>query len=80
MAEAFTATPYLHGNCEPCPACALRREVADSAPILRAEVPCNVCAGRGYLPLSDAEIVARTCEEARRLFWPARVAAWGRQA
>lgn len=63
-------TPYLHGNCDPCPACELRRELVDTSRIHRPDVPCNACAGRGYLPLSDAEIVRRTCDEARRLYWP----------
>lgn len=68
----------LHGNHDPCPACELRREVLGSVPIDHGSVECNVCGGKGYLPLSDAEIVRRTCEEARRLYWPAfeaRVAA-----
>lgn len=60
----------LYGNHDPCPACDLRREVQDTAPITRAEVPCNVCEGVGFLPLSDAEIVRRTVEEARRIYWP----------
>lgn len=63
-------TPYLHGNHEPCPACEMRREVQDTRPALRKAIPCNVCGGRGYLPLPDAEIVRRTCIEARRLYWP----------
>jgi len=65
-------TPYLYGNHDPCPACALRREMEDNTPIDRAEVPCNVCGGAGYLTLSDAEIVRRTVEEARRIYWPER--------
>ena len=65
-------TPYLHGNHDPCPACALRREMQDTAPIVRPEVPCNVFGGAGYLTLSDAEIVRRTVEEARRTYWPSR--------
>lgn len=40
-------------------------------PIKKREVPCNVRKGEGWLPLSDAEIVRRTCEEARRVYWPA---------
>lgn len=63
-------TPYLHGNCDPCAACELRREMQDTAPIIRAPIPCNVCGGRGYLPLSAAEIVRRTVIEARRIYWP----------
>ncbi len=69
-------THHLHGNNEPCPACSLRREVMDAAPIVRDAVPCNVCGGVGFLPLSDAVIVQRTCDEARRLFWPEREKAW----
>ena len=60
--------PTLHGNHDPCPACELRREMQDTAPISRPGVPCNVCGGRGFLPLSDAEIVRRTCEELR-VYW-----------
>jgi hypothetical protein len=61
----------LHGNHDPCPACALRREALGAVPIAYGEVPCNNCSSKGYLPLSDAEIVRRTVEEARRLYWPA---------
>lgn len=63
-------TAYLHGNHDPCAACELRREMQDTAPIIRDEIPCNVCGGKGYLPLSSAEIVRRTVEEARRIYWP----------
>lgn len=62
--------PDLHGNHDPCPACQMRREVMDTAPITRAEIPCNVCKGVGWLALSEAEIVRRTCDEARRIYWP----------
>jgi hypothetical protein len=68
----------LHGNCEPCPACELRRETIDTAAIIRPVIQCQVCNGTGLLPLSDVEIVRRTCEEARRIYWPqfeARIAA-----
>ncbi len=63
----------LHGNHDPCPACELRRELQDTAPIIRTGISCNVCRGRGFLPLSDAEIVRRTCEELRGYWetWPA---------
>lgn len=64
------ADPALHGNGYACPACALRREVEDKTEILRPEVPCNVCKGTSRLGYSDAEIVARTVEEARRIYWP----------
>lgn len=64
------ADPTLHGNHDPCPACEFRREVQDKSPFFRDEVPCYVCGGRGFLPLSDAEIVRRTCDEARKLYWP----------
>lgn len=64
-------TPYLKGNCDPCDACALRREAALQVRISLKDIPCNVCKGVGYLPLDAAEIVRRTCEEARRLYWPA---------
>lgn len=63
-------TPYLHGNHEPCAACELRREMADTSRVIRDPIPCNVCSGKGYLPLSAAEIVRRTVEEARRIYWP----------
>ncbi len=64
-------TPELHGNHDPCPACEMRREAMDTAPIDRPEVPCNVCAGTGMLPLEAAEVVRRTVVEARRVYWPA---------
>jgi hypothetical protein len=48
----------------------MRREHADMKPIDREPIPCNVCGGEGWLPLSEAEIVRRTCEEARRIYWP----------
>lgn len=70
--------PTLHGNCEPCPACELRREMIDTAAILRPVIQCQVCNGTGLLALPTAEIVRRTCEEARRIYWPqfeARIAA-----
>lgn len=62
--------PTLHGNHDPCPACELRREMQDTAPIVREAIPCNVCKGVGFLPLDSAEIVRRTVEEARRIYWP----------
>lgn len=63
--------PDLHGNHDPCPACDLRREARGRVPIAHGEIECNVCQGTGYLPLDTAEIVRRTCEEARRIYWPA---------
>ncbi|AZB63899.1 hypothetical protein EBL87_09180 [Cereibacter sphaeroides] len=62
--------PTLHGNHDTCPACQLRREMQDTAPISRPAIPCNVCGGTGFLPLSSVEIVRRTVDEARRLYWP----------
>ncbi len=62
--------PSLHGNHDACPACAMRREVADNAPMERALIPCNVCRGTGHIPLSSVEIKRRTCVEAMRLYWP----------
>lgn len=62
--------PTLHGNHDTCPACELRREMQDTAPISRTAIPCNVCGGTGFLPLSSVEIVRRTVDEARRLYWP----------
>ena len=61
----------LHGNGEPCPACELRREALDRSQILQPVIECQVCDGSGLVPLSAAEIVRRTCEEARRIYWPA---------
>jgi hypothetical protein len=49
----------------------MRREVADMSPVFREPIPCNVCNGTGFLPLAEAEIVRRACEEARRVYWPA---------
>lgn len=63
-------TLALHGNHDPCPACALRREMQDTAPVYRKRIPCNVCGGGSFLTRSDAEIVRRTIEEAKRLYWP----------
>ena len=64
-------TPYLQGNHEPCPACELRREAQDTAPVTRDPIPCNQCGNLGYLPLSAEEIVRRTREDACRCYWPA---------
>lgn len=61
----------LHGNHEPCEACELRRASQDLRSIDREEIPCNACGGLGFVPLSDAEIVRRTVEEARLHYWPA---------
>jgi hypothetical protein len=61
----------LHGNHDPCPACEMRREMQDLTLVFREPIPCNVCGGVGFLALSDAEIVRRTLEEARRIYWPA---------
>lgn len=69
----------LHGNHDDCPACAMRREVQDNGPIIREPVPCNVCHGNGYLTLAAAEICRRTVEEAKRCYWPARLAAYETQ-
>lgn len=65
------ADPDLHGNHDPCPACEMRRQAKGNVPIDKGEIPCNVCNGVGWLNLPDAEIVRRTCEEARRVYWPA---------
>ena len=61
----------LHGDGYACPACALWREVEDTGAVLRPDVPCNVCGGVGRLCYSEAGIVRRTVEEARRVYWPA---------
>lgn len=60
-------THCLHGNHDPCAACELRRELQDTAPVIRDPIPCNVCGGSGYLPLTDAEIVRRTVAEAQAI-------------
>ncbi|SEB96728.1 hypothetical protein [Rhodobacter sp. 24-YEA-8] len=65
------AGPTLHGNGHPCPAGELRREVEDKTLILRPGIACSVCKGVGSLGFTEAEIVARTVKEARRLYWPA---------
>lgn len=61
----------LHGNHDPCPACELRREALGPVPIQFGEVECNQCGGTGMIPLSPAEIVARTAKEACQAYWPA---------
>jgi hypothetical protein len=60
----------LKENCEPCPACELRREGLDLGAIFRPEVQCNECKGTGLLPIAPAEIVRRSAEAARRDYWP----------
>lgn len=52
--------------------------MVDTSRINRPDVPCNVCQGTGFLPLTEAEIVRRTVEEARRIYWPKKKAAWAR--
>ena len=69
----------LHGNCERCTACALRREGLDLAPFDRASVPCNNCGGTGLVAISEAEIVRIAVEHARLHYWPAFEARWGIQ-
>ncbi len=63
-----TATPYLAGNCDPCPACEL--QLAGRAGIDRPLTQCQVCKGKGYLKLRDAEIVRRTVAWAKDHYWP----------
>ena len=63
-------TPYLHGNCEPCDACALRRE-RDAHKIKRPPIPCNHCDGKGYIALDATEIIRRSCEDNLRNHWAA---------
>lgn len=60
----------LHGNGEPCPACALRREFRGPG-LAPDPIPCNLCGGVGRLALSDAEIVAAAVAWARVHHWPA---------
>jgi hypothetical protein len=69
--ELQVSDPDLHGNHDQCPACEMRREALGPVPIDKGAVPCNVCKGVGWLPLSEAEIVRRTCDEARQVYWPA---------
>lgn len=61
---------HLHGNFRRCPACELRQEAYEAeyghSPATDA-IPCQICDGSGHVPLSEAEIVAATVEEARRL-------------
>lgn len=65
--------PYLHGNGEACHACAdgrFRVSLKYNSPVMRPEGRCTTCHGTGKAPLPTAEIVARTVEEARRIYWP----------
>jgi hypothetical protein len=39
------------------------------APRKRQPLEC-LCVEHGYVPLDSAEIVRRTVEEARRIYWP----------
>ena len=64
-----TADPSLHGNGTACPACELRRESEDRGAVVRPDVPCNVFGGTGRVRIADIEIIRRTCDEARRLYW-----------
>lgn len=59
--------PTLHGNGEPCPACALRRE-AD--PWQAKEHPCNLCGGTGRIAWTVPDIIARHVAWAREHHWP----------
>lgn len=63
--------PALHGNGEPCPACALRREAEDTSAVLRRETPCNACGGTGRIALPVDAIIARHVAWARAHYWPA---------
>lgn len=66
------ATPYFKGNCRPCEACALQREAFGPPGFTHRFTQCQVCDGWGFVPLTDAEIVAATVAEAARLHrWPA---------
>lgn len=60
----------LKENCEPCPACALRREGLDLTRIIRDPVSCNECKGTGLIPIPPEEIVRRAAEAARLNYWP----------
>lgn len=66
----------LHGNHDPCPACALRREAifakaGGAVSIYFDQVPCNQCGGTGMIALTSAEITARMAEDGRLHHWPA---------
>lgn len=66
----------LHGNHDPCPACALRREAVfaeqgGAVPIAFGEIACNNCGGTGFIALTARQITARMAEEACRTYWPA---------
>lgn len=66
------ATPYLKGNCRPCEACALQREALGPPGFTHRFTRCQVCDGWGFVPLTDAEIVAATVAEVTRFHrWPA---------
>lgn len=77
----------IYENCEPCPACELRREsivghVNAFGPVTdhrHVFVECNECGGYGLKPIPAVEIVARAAEWARLNYWPAREAAWAAQ-
>lgn len=81
----------LHGNGEPCPACALRRDewlagcgaVDDFGGPTRdprhVHFDCQLCDGSGIVPLADAEIIARAVAWAAVHYWPARIARWAKE-
>ena len=71
MSSRPMADPTLHGNGEPCPACALRREGEDTTAVLRPEVPCNACGGTGRAGFTDEMIIAAAAAWAREHYWPA---------
>lgn len=66
----------LHGNHDPCPACALRREAVFAGaggpvPIPFGKIARNNCGGTGMIKLTARQITARMAKEARRVHWPA---------
>jgi hypothetical protein len=77
-------TPYLHGNWETCTACngtgqssqelffAREFEAKDGRryPSANIYASCKTCKGTCRVAVPKAEIVRRTCIEARRLYWP----------
>lgn len=62
--------PYLHGNGEPCPACALRREESRRRSVLGlGETFCNHCNGTGRIAWSERKVYEHQLADARRFYW-----------
>lgn len=58
----------LHGNHDRCTACELRRQEAGLS--LGDKINCQLCDGRGIIPLSAEEIVRRQVAWNREHYWP----------